>query len=161
MAVTLCKKQTPSICMYINVIYLFVMHGIYVHTVLSLWRKNTFPSFHASQRIEFFLCHYWWWLASCSSIYLPKAYVVLQHILSWSDKYFRSSNFPSFPRLSADAKWCMMRCYAIWYDGMMQNDVYAEGKNPLEYTPRLCIPLGMTLESLHLLLRWYFSSASP
>jgi hypothetical protein len=26
---------------------------------------------------------------------------------------------------------------------------------------KLCIPLGMTLELLHLLLRWYFSSASP
>jgi hypothetical protein len=28
-------------------------------------------------------------------------------------------------------------------------------------TPRLCIPLGTTLKSLHLLLRWYFGSASP
>jgi hypothetical protein len=26
---------------------------------------------------------------------------------------------------------------------------------------RLCIPLGTSFESLHLLLRWYFSSASP
>jgi hypothetical protein len=43
---------------------------------------------------------------------------------------------------------------------MMQYDVYAEGEHPLENTPRLCIPLGTTLESLHLLLRWYFSSAS-
>jgi hypothetical protein len=39
------------------------------------------------------------------------------------------------------------------------NDVmsYANTKN----TPGLFIPLGTTLESLHLLLRWYFSSASP
>jgi hypothetical protein len=35
----------------------------------------------------------------------------------------------------------------------MQNDVYAEDKKPHEYEPRLCIPLGTTLESLHLLLR--------
>jgi hypothetical protein len=28
-------------------------------------------------------------------------------------------------------------------------------------TPRLYIPLGTTLESLHILLRWYFSFASP
>jgi hypothetical protein len=34
-------------------------------------------------------------------------------------------------------------------------------KNAHKYTPRLCIPLGTTLESLHLLLRWYSSSASP
>jgi hypothetical protein len=38
---------------------------------------------------------------------------------------------------------------------MMQNDVYVKDKNPPEYTPRLCIPLGTTLESLHLLLRWF------
>jgi hypothetical protein len=44
---------------------------------------------------------------------------------------------------------------------MMQNDVYAEDKNPHEYTTRLYILLGTTLESLHLLLRWYFSSAFP
>jgi hypothetical protein len=44
---------------------------------------------------------------------------------------------------------------------MMQNDVYVEDKNLHEYTPRLYIPLGMTLESLHLLLRWYFISAFP
>jgi hypothetical protein len=33
MAVALCKKQTSSICIYINVIYLFVMHEIFVRTV--------------------------------------------------------------------------------------------------------------------------------
>jgi hypothetical protein len=54
----------------------------------------------------------------------------------------------------------MMRCDAMQYD-MMQNVICTEGKKPHGYTPRLCIPLGTTLESLHLLLRWYFSSASP
>jgi hypothetical protein len=44
---------------------------------------------------------------------------------------------------------------------MMQYDVYVEDEHPHENTCRLCIPLGTTLESLHLLLRWYFSSASP
>jgi hypothetical protein len=34
----------------------------------------------------------------------------------------------------------------------MQNDICVEGENPCEYTPRLCIPLGTTLE---------LSSASP
>jgi hypothetical protein len=52
-------------------------------------------------------------------------------------------------------------CDAMLYDGMMKNDIYAEGKNPHKYTPKLCIPLVTTLESLHLLLRWYFSSALP
>jgi hypothetical protein len=44
---------------------------------------------------------------------------------------------------------------------MMQNDVYVEGKNPHKYTPGLYIHLGTTLESLHLLLRWFFSSTFP
>jgi hypothetical protein len=43
----------------------------------------------------------------------------------------------------------------------MQNVICVEGKNPHEYTLRLCIPLGMTLKSPHLLLRWYFNSALP
>jgi hypothetical protein len=44
---------------------------------------------------------------------------------------------------------------------MMQYDVYVEDNHPPENTPRLCIPLGTILESLHLLLRWNFSSAFP
>jgi hypothetical protein len=43
---------------------------------------------------------------------------------------------------------------------MMRYDVYVEDEHPHKNTPGLCIPLGTTLESLHLLLRWYFSSAS-
>jgi hypothetical protein len=39
----------------------------------------------------------------------------------------------------------MMQCYAMRCDGMMQYDVYAEDKHPLENTTRLCIPLGTTL----------------
>jgi hypothetical protein len=57
---------------------------------------------------------------------------------------------------------------------MMQHDVYAKHTHahietlktlhPLRYIFgefKLCIPLGMTLELLHLLFRWYLSSASP
>jgi hypothetical protein len=44
---------------------------------------------------------------------------------------------------------------------MMQYEVYVEDEHPLKNTSRLCIPLRTTLEYLHLLLRWYFSSASP
>jgi hypothetical protein len=48
MAVVLCKKQTSSICIYINVIYFFAMHEIFVRTVFELWRKT--PSL-------LFMCH--------------------------------------------------------------------------------------------------------
>jgi hypothetical protein len=40
MVAAMCTKETSSICMYINVIYLFVMPEIYVCTVLSIWRKK-------------------------------------------------------------------------------------------------------------------------
>jgi hypothetical protein len=42
----------------------------------------------------------------------------------------------------------------------MQHDVYAKDTYPHGNTLRLCIPLGTTLESLHLLFRWHLSSAS-
>jgi hypothetical protein len=38
---------------------------------------------------------------------------------------------------------------------MMSNVICAESKKPHEYTLRLYIPLGTTLKSLHLLLRWF------
>jgi hypothetical protein len=43
---------------------------------------------------------------------------------------------------------------------MMQHDVYAKVTYPHENTPRLCIPLGTSFESLHLLFRWHLRSAS-
>jgi hypothetical protein len=43
------------------------------------------------------------------------------------------------------------------YDEMMQLMLMLE----CFIKVRLCVPLGMTLESLHLLLRWHFSFASP
>ena len=50
MAFVFCKKQTSSFCMYINVIYFFVMHETFIRTVFEMLAKNTFPSFHASRR---------------------------------------------------------------------------------------------------------------
>jgi hypothetical protein len=57
---------------------------------------------------------------------------------------------------------------------MMQNDVYAEHTHTHTETlktlhplrdvfgvSKLCIPLGMTLELLHIIFWWYLSSASP
>ena len=52
----------------------------------------------------------------------------------------------------------------VWCDVMMQYDVMAWCKwcwRTKHKKIRLYIPLGMTLESLHLFLRWYFSSAFP
>jgi hypothetical protein len=45
MVAAMCMKQTSSTCMYINVIYLFVMHEIYARTVFSLWQKTPFLLF--------------------------------------------------------------------------------------------------------------------
>jgi hypothetical protein len=53
MAVVLCKKQTSSICIYINVIYFFVMHETFVHTVVEPSAKKHLPffSFVAKKKI--------------------------------------------------------------------------------------------------------------
>jgi hypothetical protein len=44
--------QTSDIYIYMNVLNFFAMYKICVHTIFSLRQKNTFPSFHASQRIK-------------------------------------------------------------------------------------------------------------
>jgi hypothetical protein len=41
----LCKKQTSSFYMYIYVIYFFVMHEIFEHTVFELLAKKHIPFF--------------------------------------------------------------------------------------------------------------------
>jgi hypothetical protein len=41
--------------MYINVIYFFAMHEIYVHTIFEPSAKNTFPSFHVCKEKSPFL----------------------------------------------------------------------------------------------------------
>jgi hypothetical protein len=162
MVAAICTEQTSSICMYINVMYLFVMHEIYIHAVFWAFGEKT-PSLLFMLRKENFpyaiVDEGWPHVVQ----YVCRRYMLCYNtFFLWFDKYFWRSNFPSSLRLFGDAKWCMMQCYAMWYDGMMQNDVYAEDKkNPHEHTSRLCIPLGTTLESFHLLLRRYFSSASP
>jgi hypothetical protein len=45
MAVVSCKKQTSSICMYINVIYFFVMHETFVRTIFEPLVKKHLPFF--------------------------------------------------------------------------------------------------------------------
>jgi hypothetical protein len=40
-----CKNQTSSFCMYINVIYLFLMHETFVRTVFELLVKKHLPFF--------------------------------------------------------------------------------------------------------------------
>jgi hypothetical protein len=40
MVAAMCTKQTSNICMYINVIYLFVMREIYVRTVFEPLAKK-------------------------------------------------------------------------------------------------------------------------
>jgi hypothetical protein len=58
MAFVFCKNQPSSFCMYVNVMYFFVMHETFVHTVFEPLAKNTFPSFHASRRKRFPLCRF-------------------------------------------------------------------------------------------------------
>jgi hypothetical protein len=45
MIVAFCKKQTSSFCMYINVIYFFVMHETFVCAVFEPLAKKHLPFF--------------------------------------------------------------------------------------------------------------------
>jgi hypothetical protein len=161
--------------MCINVIYFFVMHETFVYTVFEPLAKKHLPFFSCftKKKIFLLLIPYWVLCHSCCVVILimkipllcKKIYIYRRHILRYSTFFhdatciFEGAIFlllHGFLLMQNDV-WCdVMR-----YDGMMQNGVYAEDKNPREYTPRLCISLGTTLESLHLLLRWYFSSAFP
>ena len=176
MAFVFCKNQASSICMCVNVIYFFVMHETFVHTVYEPLAKKHLPflSCFMKKKVPLLSIQYWVLCHDCCVvILLTKIFLLCKNISAEGIScattcsfmirqiFLKKQLFLVSPRLFADTKWCMMQCYAIWYDGMMQNDVYAEGKNPHEYTPRLYIPLGTTLESLHLLLRWYCSSVFP
>ena len=83
---------------------------------LSLWRKNTFPSFHVLQRKD---SHY---VIADEDLLRVGVYICRRHDLFCSISFHNPINFLkeqlSFvaPHLFGDAKW---RCYAIWYDGMM------------------------------------------
>jgi hypothetical protein len=41
MAFVFCENQVSTICMYINVIYFFVMHETFVHTIFEPLAKKT------------------------------------------------------------------------------------------------------------------------
>jgi hypothetical protein len=104
--------------MYINVIYFFVMRETFVHTVLSHWRKNTFPSFHASRRkkspsAETVLNIMSWLLCSytvdevpsmCVYIYMTKAYLVLLVHSFMSRQVYLKEQFSFFSIAFVDAK---------------------------------------------------------
>ena len=142
----------------------------------SRWRKKHLPFFSCFTKKKIPLLSIRYWVlchGCCVVILLTKILLLCENIsaesiscaivcsfimrqIFWKKQLFLVSLW-----LFTDVKWCMMRCYAIWYDGMMRNVICAESKKAHRYSPRLCIPLGTTLETLHLLLRWYFSSASP
>jgi hypothetical protein len=160
--------------MYVNVMYFFVMHETFVHTVFELLAKKHLPFFSCftKKKIPLLLIQCWVLCHGCCAvILLTKVLLLCKNISTGGIScatacsfmvqqiFSKKKLFLVSPRLFADVKWCMMGCYAIWCDGMMHNDVCAEGKNQHEYTPRLCIPLGTTLESLNLLFRWYCISA--
>jgi hypothetical protein len=147
------KKQLSTICMYINVIYFFVTCETFVHTVFEPLAKKTSSllfTLHeerSSPSIETILNIMSWLLCNYNVdevtipiyIYIPKAYFVLL-VHSFMSRHVYSKEQFSFSTAFVDV-----------------DDVYAQ---IIKEKPRLCVPLGMTLESLHLLLRC-FSSAFP
>jgi hypothetical protein len=150
------------------------MHETFVHTIFDPLTKKHLPFFSrvTKKKISLLSVQYWVLCHNCCVVillikipFLCKN-ISVEGISCATTHYFMiwyvflKEQFSFFSTVSCWRKndiWCD----AVRYDGMMWNDVYAEDKNPHEYTGRLCIPLGTTLESLHLLLRCYFSSAFP
>jgi hypothetical protein len=90
-AFVFCKNQTSSICMCVNVIYFFVMHETFVHTVFESSGEKHLPFFSCFTKKKIPL--------------LPKAYLVLQHVLFIIQQIFsRKQLFLISPRLFANAK---------------------------------------------------------
>ena len=135
-----------------NVIYnlfiaqFFTMHEI-LHTYhfLSLRRKNTFPSFHASWRKSYITrisILLWWRISKLRENILRSYKKVLcclsneaTLLLNLSCALSRFSLFQSilrrsilYPLLVPHAIWCMMLmlCKMMWWCYVMQNDICAE-----------------------------------
>jgi hypothetical protein len=61
MAFVFCKNQTSSFCMYVNVMYFFVMHETFVHTVFEPLAKKHLPFFSCftKKKIPLLSTQYW------------------------------------------------------------------------------------------------------
>ena len=150
------------------------MHETFVHTVFEPLAKKhlLFFSCFTKKMIPLMSIQYWVLCHNCCVVILLIKIPFLCKNISVEGISCATTHYfmiwyvflkEQFSFFSTASCWCKND---VWfdvtrYDGMMWNDVYAEDKNPRELTPRLCIPLGTTLESLHLLHRWCFSSAFP
>jgi hypothetical protein len=166
-----CKKQLSNICMYVNVIYFFVTRETFVHIVFELLAKKHLPVSHFTKKeIPLLLRQYWISRHGCCIvILLTKVPSLCKNISAKGISCVIGTFFHEPTRIFEGAIFLLLHCFCwckMLYDAMLcsmiwwydANDVYAQ---IIKEIPRLCIPLGTTLGSLHLLLRWYFSSASP
>jgi hypothetical protein len=109
-------ENTCKQFVYIDVIYFFVMHETSVHTVFELPVKKHLPFFSSftEKKISLLSIQYCTFCHNCCIVILLAKMLVLcinmsaESIFcattqSWSERFFRRSNFPS-PRLFANAK---------------------------------------------------------
>jgi hypothetical protein len=141
---------------YINYCNSFLCDAwnLQTYRFLSLWRKNTFPSFHALLRKISMLCKERSLLVTrLRKLNFPKLTSCLSTFSFWRSICRRSA---SYSIRVIDAIWCMMWCYAKWCDDMMQNDEDVEDTQPHAHTGthKLCIPLGTTLEPSSPFIFW-------
>ena len=120
------------------IVQFFMMHEILYVPFLSLWRKNTFPSFHASWRL-IFICHNNIRSALMNNIqaswrYFPKLYfrrsIMYLLVTLWFFPFFKTFFCRSIlcPPLVPYATWCMMLmlCEMMWWCYVMWGGVYSE-----------------------------------
>src|SRR5688572_19575761 len=72
MAFVFCENQVSTICMYINVIYFFVMHETFVHTIFEPLAKKHLPFFSCftKKKIPLLLIQYWVLCHGCCLVIL-------------------------------------------------------------------------------------------
>jgi hypothetical protein len=88
-------------------------------------------------------------------LYLPKLTSCIGTFLFWRSSFRRWASYSILVSLMQYDVWCnaIRNDVMIWW----KNDEDAEDTHPHAHTRthKLCIPLGTTLELLHLLFRWY------
>jgi hypothetical protein len=76
MVVVFCKKLTSGICMYIKLIYFFVMHETFVRTVFEPLAKKHLPFFSCVAKKRIFIMPL---LTKIYSPLLPHTFLVMQN----------------------------------------------------------------------------------
>jgi hypothetical protein len=117
------------------------MHKIYTYRFWAFGEKTSSLLFMRRKEKDPFLCQ------RLIKLYFQKLTSCLSTFSFWRSIYRRLASYSILVPLMQYDVWC----------NVVRNDEDAEDIHPHAHTGthKLCIPLGTTLELLHLLFRWY------